>query len=483
MAATGGSAGVTVGRSTQPPSTLSVRRSRRQMSRPSFSLASWLRWCTRKQREQVNSSAWRGRTRTVSSSSDRSAPGSSRFSASSTSSTSTLERGLVRAPCLELLEGVLVELVVGLARGVVVGGHRRPPVLRRLRSVQVLRRRRLVPSVRSSTTDRPSEDLLGGRVADVPGCAPPADDIGTADPPLRRERPVRGMGHTRRAPSAGRTRAVPRRTTMPVYALGDRVPHIHPTAFVHPDAVVIGDVTVGAGVDRLADRRAARRPRRRSWSARRTSVQDGTVVHCTGDAPHGDRRPLRGRATTPTSRAARSRTTASSGPGSWCCTGSSYAPALSSAPGRSCRNDTEVPRARWPSASPPGSATTPWPTAPFAVSRRGVRPQRPLVPRRPRAPRLTRRSTEGRLDRIRRMKARNVAFYALQASFSDNQGSVARRRGARRAGRAAGGTGAGRRPAISSSPAGAPRSPSTRAPASVATRPPAARSHACGPRS
>ncbi|MGI8764072.1 MAG: gamma carbonic anhydrase family protein, partial [Ilumatobacteraceae bacterium] len=33
---------------------------------------------------------------------------------------------------------------------------------------------------------------------------------------------------------------------MPIYALGDLVPSIHPDAYVHPDAVIIGDVTVGA---------------------------------------------------------------------------------------------------------------------------------------------------------------------------------------------------------------------------------------------
>ncbi|MFN5603362.1 MAG: gamma carbonic anhydrase family protein, partial [Actinomycetes bacterium] len=27
---------------------------------------------------------------------------------------------------------------------------------------------------------------------------------------------------------------------MPIYALGDRVPSIHPDAYVHPDAVIIG---------------------------------------------------------------------------------------------------------------------------------------------------------------------------------------------------------------------------------------------------
>jgi carbonic anhydrase/acetyltransferase-like protein (isoleucine patch superfamily) len=34
---------------------------------------------------------------------------------------------------------------------------------------------------------------------------------------------------------------------MPIYALGDREPTIDPTAYVHPDAVVIGDVRLGPG--------------------------------------------------------------------------------------------------------------------------------------------------------------------------------------------------------------------------------------------
>ena len=33
---------------------------------------------------------------------------------------------------------------------------------------------------------------------------------------------------------------------MTIYAYGDRVPVIHETAFVHPDAVIIGSVTIGA---------------------------------------------------------------------------------------------------------------------------------------------------------------------------------------------------------------------------------------------
>ena len=33
---------------------------------------------------------------------------------------------------------------------------------------------------------------------------------------------------------------------MPVYALGDIEPDIHPEAFIHPLAVIIGQVSVGA---------------------------------------------------------------------------------------------------------------------------------------------------------------------------------------------------------------------------------------------
>ncbi|MEC8730236.1 MAG: gamma carbonic anhydrase family protein, partial [Actinomycetota bacterium] len=34
---------------------------------------------------------------------------------------------------------------------------------------------------------------------------------------------------------------------MPIYALGDQVPTIDESAYVHPDAVVIGSVTIGPG--------------------------------------------------------------------------------------------------------------------------------------------------------------------------------------------------------------------------------------------
>ncbi|MFZ8909955.1 MAG: gamma carbonic anhydrase family protein [Candidatus Nanopelagicales bacterium] len=77
---------------------------------------------------------------------------------------------------------------------------------------------------------------------------------------------------------------------MPIYALGELVPEIAPSAFVHPDAVIIGRVTIG--------------PESTVWPAAvlrgdhgaivvgaQTSIQDGAVVHCTAelDTRIGDR--------------------------------------------------------------------------------------------------------------------------------------------------------------------------------------------------
>ena len=77
---------------------------------------------------------------------------------------------------------------------------------------------------------------------------------------------------------------------MPVYALGDRVPQIDPTAFVHPDAVVIGDVRIGPE-STVWPTAVLRGDHGSITVGARTSVQDGTVVHCTQVAPTtiGDR--------------------------------------------------------------------------------------------------------------------------------------------------------------------------------------------------
>jgi carbonic anhydrase/acetyltransferase-like protein (isoleucine patch superfamily) len=70
---------------------------------------------------------------------------------------------------------------------------------------------------------------------------------------------------------------------MPVYALGDIAPQIHPDAFVHPEAVVIGHVTIGAEASIWpgAVLRGDEDPG--IHIGVRSSVQDGAVLHVTED--------------------------------------------------------------------------------------------------------------------------------------------------------------------------------------------------------
>jgi carbonic anhydrase/acetyltransferase-like protein (isoleucine patch superfamily) len=71
---------------------------------------------------------------------------------------------------------------------------------------------------------------------------------------------------------------------VPIYALGDDEPAIHSSAYVHPDAVVIGKVTLG--VQSSVWPGAILRGDHGSITVGdRTSVQDGTVVHTTQRAP------------------------------------------------------------------------------------------------------------------------------------------------------------------------------------------------------
>lgn len=77
---------------------------------------------------------------------------------------------------------------------------------------------------------------------------------------------------------------------MAIYALGERVPSIHPSAYVHPDAVVIGSVTIGAesGIWPTA---VLRGDHGTITIGAQTSIQDGTVIHTTELTPTviGDR--------------------------------------------------------------------------------------------------------------------------------------------------------------------------------------------------
>lgn len=71
---------------------------------------------------------------------------------------------------------------------------------------------------------------------------------------------------------------------MPIYALGDLVPSIHPDAFVHPDAVVIGDVRIGAEAS-IWPGAVLRGDEGHIEIGARTSIQDNCVVHTTREQP------------------------------------------------------------------------------------------------------------------------------------------------------------------------------------------------------
>ena len=67
---------------------------------------------------------------------------------------------------------------------------------------------------------------------------------------------------------------------MAIYALGDQVPDIHPTAFVHPEATIIGSVSVGEGSS-IWPGAVLRGDDGDIVIGERTSVQDGSVLHTT----------------------------------------------------------------------------------------------------------------------------------------------------------------------------------------------------------
>jgi Carbonic anhydrases/acetyltransferases, isoleucine patch superfamily len=71
---------------------------------------------------------------------------------------------------------------------------------------------------------------------------------------------------------------------MAVYALGSRVPEIHPDAFVHPDATVIGSVVIGADSS-IWPQAVLRGDYGLITIGARTSIQDGSVIHATHEFP------------------------------------------------------------------------------------------------------------------------------------------------------------------------------------------------------
>lgn len=71
---------------------------------------------------------------------------------------------------------------------------------------------------------------------------------------------------------------------MPIYALGSQEPTIDTTAFIHPDAVIIGSVFIGAQSS-VWPTAVLRGDDGEIRIGARTSIQDGTVVHTTLEWP------------------------------------------------------------------------------------------------------------------------------------------------------------------------------------------------------
>lgn len=71
---------------------------------------------------------------------------------------------------------------------------------------------------------------------------------------------------------------------MAVYALGDSEPRIDPTAYVHPLAVVIGDVELGPEAS-VWPHAVLRGDDGVIRIGARSNVQDGAVIHCTPQYP------------------------------------------------------------------------------------------------------------------------------------------------------------------------------------------------------
>ncbi|MFT4200121.1 gamma carbonic anhydrase family protein [Gordonia sp. (in: high G+C Gram-positive bacteria)] len=67
---------------------------------------------------------------------------------------------------------------------------------------------------------------------------------------------------------------------MAIYALGDREPTLGADTYVHPDAVVIGDVTLGDGVS-VWPTAVLRGDYGTITVGEKTNIQDGTIIHCT----------------------------------------------------------------------------------------------------------------------------------------------------------------------------------------------------------
>lgn len=71
---------------------------------------------------------------------------------------------------------------------------------------------------------------------------------------------------------------------MPIYALGELVPRIHPDAFVHPEATIIGAVVIGARSS-VWPGAVLRGDDGDIQVGERSSIQDGCIIHTWDEHP------------------------------------------------------------------------------------------------------------------------------------------------------------------------------------------------------
>jgi carbonic anhydrase/acetyltransferase-like protein (isoleucine patch superfamily) len=71
---------------------------------------------------------------------------------------------------------------------------------------------------------------------------------------------------------------------MPIYELNGSSPQIHESAFVHPDAVLIGDVRIGANSS-VWPSAVLRGDSSYIQIGEDTSIQDGSIIHCQTQFP------------------------------------------------------------------------------------------------------------------------------------------------------------------------------------------------------
>ena len=67
---------------------------------------------------------------------------------------------------------------------------------------------------------------------------------------------------------------------MPIYALGDKEPSIATDAYVHPEAVIIGEVTIGSESS-VWPCAVLRGDDGKIIIGERSNIQDGAVIHTT----------------------------------------------------------------------------------------------------------------------------------------------------------------------------------------------------------